>query len=81
MVLIVEGTPDLGLESVAWRIHRHTQALDMLAPARYNTVKAICGMSTRSAHTEMKSHRLRASSHTPAPNVARWKPHRGSPRS
>jgi len=52
--------------------------LDMLMPAEYNTIKAICGMSTRSAHTEMKSHRLRASSCTPAPNVAGWKPHRGN---
>jgi len=60
MVLIVEGTHDLGLELVVWRIHRHTQALDMLAPARYNTGKAICGMSTRSAHTEMKSPWLKA---------------------
>jgi hypothetical protein len=53
------------------------QALDMPARDQYNTGKAICGMSTRSTHTEMKSHRLKASSCTPAPNVARWKPHRG----
>jgi len=50
----------------------------MLVRAGYNTIKAICGMSTRSAHTEMKSLWLKASSHTPAQNVARWKPHRGT---
>jgi hypothetical protein len=54
-----------------------TPALDMPMRDQYNTIKAICGMSTRSNHTEMKRHWLKAASGTPAPNVACWKPHRG----
>jgi hypothetical protein len=45
--------------------------LDMPLYTKYNAAKVICGMSRRCALTEMKSHGLRASSSTHAPNVAR----------
>jgi hypothetical protein len=53
-----------------------THALDMPVRDLYNMAKAICGMSTRSTPYRDEQPWLKAASGTPAPNVARWKPHR-----